>query len=71
MVGKVLQQLLADPRLAQSHRIGDQHAVVTGQDAAGLLDGIVLEFGQFNRARPSPAASSCNSSRKYSYRALM
>ena len=49
MIGRILQQLLADPGLAQAHRIGDEHAVVAGQDAARLLDGILLEAGQFHR----------------------
>ena len=50
VVGEVLQQLLADPGLAQAHGVGDQHAVVAGQDAAGLLDGVLLELGQVHGA---------------------
>ena len=50
VVGEVFEQLLADPGLAQAHGIGDQHAVVAGQDAAGLLDGILLELGQVHGA---------------------
>ena len=50
VIGEVLEQLLADPGLAQSHRVGDQHAVVAGEDAAGLLDRILLELGQVDGA---------------------
>ena len=50
VVGEVLEQFLADPRLAQAHRVGDQHAVVAGQDAAGLLDRVFLELGQIDGA---------------------
>ena len=50
VVGEVFEELLADPGLAQAHGVGDQHAVVAGQDAAGLLDGVVLELGQVHGA---------------------
>ena len=50
VVGEVFEELLADPGLAQAHGVGDQHAIVAGQDAAGLLDGILLELGQVHGA---------------------
>ena len=71
MIGEIFEELLADPGLAQSDRIGDEHAVVTGEDAAGLFDGIVLEFGQFDGAAAQRGRVLVQFFAKYSYRALM
>jgi hypothetical protein len=48
VVGVILEQLLADPGLAQADRVGDHDAVVAGQDAARLLHRVVLELGQLD-----------------------
>jgi len=44
VVGEVLQQLLADPRLAQANGVGDHHAIVAREDLPRLLDGILLKL---------------------------
>lgn len=48
VVGIIFEQLLADPGFPQPDRIGDQHAVVAGQNLAGLLDRVFLEFGKLD-----------------------
>jgi hypothetical protein len=50
VISEVFEQLLADPRLAEPHRVSDQHAIVAGEDAAGFLDGILLELGEIDGA---------------------
>jgi hypothetical protein len=52
VVGEIFQELLANPGLAQANGVGDQNAVVAGQDAAGFLGGIFLELGQVHGAAP-------------------
>ncbi len=54
VVGEVLEQLLADPGLAQAHAVGDEDAVVPGEDPPGLLHGILLEFRQVHGAAARP-----------------
>lgn len=51
MVGEIQQQLQSDPRLAESDRVADHHAVVLGQNAAGPLDRITLELRQIERVQ--------------------
>ncbi len=50
VVGEIFEQLLADPGLAQADGVRNQHAVVAGQDAAGLLDSVLLELGEVHGA---------------------
>src|SRR5208337_906012 len=50
MVSEVLKQFLADPGLPKSHGVGDQHSVVSEEDAAGLLHRVLLELGEIDGA---------------------
>jgi len=44
VVCEILEQLLADPRLAQPDRISDEHAIVARQDTPRLLDRVLLKL---------------------------
>ncbi len=56
VISEVFQQFLADPGFAEAHAVGDHHAVVSRQDFARLLDGVLLEFAQFDhRAGTGPS----------------
>src|SRR5712692_632343 len=43
VIGVILKQFLADPGFAKAHAIGNHDAIVTRQDFARLLHGILLE----------------------------
>jgi hypothetical protein len=45
MVGKILQELLADPGLPETYRIGNEDTVVSGQNSAGLFGRVLLKLG--------------------------
>lgn len=43
-LGVVLQQLFANPGLAQANTIGNHHSIITSQDLTSLLDYILLKI---------------------------
>ena len=44
VVGKILQELFANPCFPKTHRIGNHDAIVTSQDFSCLFDRILLNF---------------------------